>query len=120
MTKINENLLILVVGNIDQWISSGRDLPDIAQTEFCAYSNLSADLLAHLRPDIILCPLLCEQFDILDLVRVLDSLNYAGRIRAMSPPMPNPDIILREVQLEYPKLDFDLIEVRPGPKLRPV
>jgi len=120
MAKVNENLLILVVGNIDQWISSGRDLPNIAHTQFCAYSNLSADLLAYLQPDIILCPLLCEHFDILDLVGILDELNYSGRIRAMSPPMPNPDIILREISFEYPAMDFDLIEVQPGPKLRPV
>jgi len=118
MAKINNKLLILVVGDIDQWIASGRDLPRIAQTRFCAFSELTAVLLAELQPDIILCPLLAENFDVLDIVAVLDFFEFPGRIRALAPPFPNPEIITREVKVEFPSLDFDIIEVRPGPKLR--
>ncbi len=120
MTRINEKLLILVVGDIDQWVSSGRDLPQIAQTRFCAFSDLTADLLQQLQPDIILCPLLSEHFDVLDLVFVLDYFKFPGRVRALAPRLPNPEIILTEIRLEFPSLDFDLIEVRPGPKLHSV
>jgi len=120
MAKVSENLLILVVGDIDQWISSGRDLPKIAQTRFCDFSELTINLLNELHPDIILCPLLSESFDVLDIVALLDHCKFPGRIRALAPAMPSPDIILQEVRIEFPRLDFDLIEVPASPKLHSV
>lgn len=109
--------LILVVGDIGQWLASGRDLPQVAQMEFCTFRELTETYLDHLKPAYILSPLLAADFDILDLAALLDSLNYVGKLRAMVPPLPNPSLIIEEVRFEWPALDFDLIEVRPGPKL---
>jgi len=120
MVAFNKELLILVVGDITLWKSSGRDLPQIAQAEFCSFADLTNELIDRLQPEIILSPLVSEQFDVLDLVVALDGMNYDGRIRALTPPLPNKEIILREVGILCPSLDFDILEVHPGPKLRSV
>jgi len=118
MTRDNESLIILVVGNIEHWHASGRELPRIAQIEFCAFSDMTQNLLSRLQPEIILTPLLCEGFDVLDLVYLLEALNFTGRVRAITPMLPNPELLLREIRFECPALDFDLFQVRPGPKPR--
>ncbi|HHI71700.1 MAG TPA: hypothetical protein ENJ91_11905 [Rhodobacteraceae bacterium] len=120
MTDINKDLLILVVGDIGHWLSTGRDLPRIAQTRFCDFEELDSGLLKQLNPQIILSPLLGRGFDVLDLVALLCTLGYDGRVRGMTPPLPNPELIRGEVQRVCPELDFDIIEVRPGPILRSV
>ena len=120
MTIINANPLILVVGNIADWHEAGRVLPQISHTEFCEFSDLTAAFLARHLPDIILTSLVSAQFDVLDLTLALDELDYKGRVRAITPQLPNPDIILREVRFACPALDFDLIMIQPGPMLRSV
>lgn len=120
MAKFNQDLLILVVGDITLWRASGRALPQIAHTKFCEFSDLDHTFLKNHQPDIILTPLVSIEFDIWDMAVVLDDQNYEGRVRAMTPPLPNPDIILGEIRFEFPALDFDIIEVRPGPYLRSV
>ncbi|MCF6315871.1 MAG: hypothetical protein L3J30_06190 [Marinosulfonomonas sp.] len=120
MNEVSDNLSVLVVGNIDPWLMTGHKLPKISNTEFCTYDDLTAEFLLDRQPDIILAPLVTAYFDMLDLAIRLDQLNYEGRIRAITPPLPDPDLVLHEIRFECPALDFDLIEVRLGNKLRSV
>lgn len=72
---------------------------------------LSDALLARLRPDIVLSPLLSDAHDILDVARRLDRLGYSGALRALSPPLPHVNMVLGEVRLACGRRDFDIIEV---------
>ena len=100
---------ILVVGNVSQWQDAGRRLPVDADISFADFSDISADLLEILRPEIILSPLMCGTFDCLDLAQVLHEAGYRGRYRVMAPVLPDPDLIKAEIQGLCPSLDFCFI-----------
>lgn len=120
MNEVSDNLSVLVVGNIDHWLMAGFELPKISNTVFCTYDDLTAEFLLDRQPDIILSSLVAAYFDVMELAIKLDQLDFEGRVRALTPPLPDPDLIRREIRFECPALDFDLIEVRPENKLRSV
>ncbi len=120
MNEVSDNLSVLVVGNIDHRLVVDCGLPEISNTEFCTYDDLTAEFLLDRQPDIILSPLVATYFDVMELAIKLDQLDYEGRVRALTPPLPDPDLVRREIRFECPALDFDVIEVRPENKLRSV
>lgn len=89
----------------------GAPRPALAGFHFAAVADLSPSLLAALRPDLILSPLLAGSHDVIDVARRLAELGYAGRYRALADHLPDPAIILTEVRLIAPALDFDLFLV---------
>ncbi|MCV6824358.1 MULTISPECIES: hypothetical protein [Halocynthiibacter] len=103
--------LTLIVGDAAAWLSAGRSLPDDKGLHYTSYEDLSKDLLDDINPDIVLAPLLGQGFDAMDLAIQLDIFGYKGRFRALSPDLPNPKLILKEVKSLCPKIDFDLFIV---------
>ncbi|WP_456391321.1 hypothetical protein [Profundibacter sp.] len=89
-------------------------------TVFCGINDLSTEFITKHQPDVILSPLVTSKFDVIELAIKLDQLNYEGRFRAITAPLPNPDIILSEIRFECPALDFDLIVLQPDQSLRTV
>lgn len=73
--------------------------------------EVDQDLLARLCPDVVLAPLMTQDFDILDLARRLRALGYRGRLRAYAPRIPDPHLVQREISAACPGLDFDLIVI---------
>ena len=120
MTELGNNITILVVGNIEQLLNSERDLTQYADTVFCVIKDLTPAFLVIHQPDVILAPLVTSQYDVMELAIKLDQLNFEGRFRALTAPLPDPDIIMSEVRFECPALDFGLIVVTPGQKFRSV
>lgn len=118
MTHANNNVTILVVGGIEQLLSGKPEIALLSDTVFCNINDLTPALLEHHQPHIILSPLVTAQFDVIDLAVLLGQLSFEGRFRALTAALPDPDIVLNEVRLECPALDFDLIIVRPGRKIR--
>jgi hypothetical protein len=110
-----DNMLILIVGEITRWQDIGRDLPRIGQVEYCEYTALDQDMLGRLQPGIILCPLVSRGFDILDIAVLLCHLGFTGRLRVLVPPLPTPEVVIREVSILCPALDFDMIEITTQP-----
>ena len=55
-----------------------------------------------------------EDFDITDLAAHLVRLGYDGALRAYTRPLPAPHVVAAEFKADWPKLDFDLIEL-PNP-----
>jgi len=102
-------LKMLIVGDVRQWLSDGRDLPRVSQVSFVEFGNLSRTLLDDIAPDMVLSPLVSGSFDALDVAMRLHDLGYDGRMRAISPPLPDPVLVVREVHLLCPSLDFDLL-----------
>lgn len=88
-------------------------MPPLEGFQFVDISELNADLLSQGAPDIILSPLLADDFDAVDVAAKLIELNFRGRYRAISDDLPNADIIRREVCNFAPQLDFDLLLMPP-------
>jgi len=101
-------MLILIVGEMEYWAASGRQMPRVASLEFCEFSAIDDKLLRDVAPDVVLSPLLSHGFDALDLAMLLEAYRYQGRYRVLAPPLPNPSLIIDEVRLLCPGLDFDL------------
>jgi hypothetical protein len=76
---------------------------------FTEFHELSTETLASVQPDIVLSPLMCPAFDCLDLAMLLERLEFRGRYRVMAPALPKPKVILTEIALLCPQLDFSFI-----------
>ncbi len=111
MDTLSAEMIMLVVSDMSRWKTAGRSLPKIENVEFCEFTDLDRNLLMRLNPDIILSSLTSAKFDILDLVKLLDGLDYLGRVRVLTPPLPDKELIRSEVIFEHPAIDFDLIEI---------
>jgi hypothetical protein len=72
------------------------------------FASLNATTLAHHRPDIIVTPLLCAEFDIMDIADRLGSVGYRGALIAVTPPLPDTEAVTREIKSQYADLDLFL------------
>ncbi len=99
----------LVVGDMARWKAQGRNLPNLEGLRFIDLSALDQNVLAKQKPDIILSPLISEDFDAVDVAGVLASLNYDGPYRAVTDIIPDPELVRKEVRNYAPHLDFDLV-----------
>ena len=120
MDNQDNSLTVLVVGNIEDFLAQKHKLPEIADTVFCEISDLDQEFMEAHKPDIILSPLVTSQFDVMELAITLDQLDFAGRFRAITAPLPNPELISTEIRFECPALDFDLIILQPNQILRSI
>lgn len=83
--------------------------PDIDIVDFEA---VTADLMERFQPHFVVSPILTSRFDILDLGQKLWQLRFAGAYRVLTDaPLPNPEIVLREVRLHCPGLDVDILSM---------
>ena len=75
----------------------------------CAgFDEIDADFLGGLAPDIVVSPLFTRRFDCIDLAQRLGALDFRGAYRAISPALPSPDLIRKEIRALCPRLHFDL------------
>lgn len=103
--------MILAVGDVRQWLGSGRALPIDSQLAFADFHEITAELLDTLAPDIVMSPLLTNNFDCLDLAQALQAGGFSGRLRIVAPDMPNPKVIQAEIKALCPALDVAFIYV---------
>ena len=101
----------LIVGDLARWGASGHDTAAFKSFEFCSFNDLNTDILRDFAPEMILSPLVGDNFDVLEVASCLRRLGYKGYYRAISPPMPNACVIVGDVRTVAPKLDFDVVEV---------
>lgn len=81
---------------------------------FATLAAVDAGLLDRIRPDVVLAPLMTPAFDVLDLARLLSALGYRGQLRAVTPGIPDPRLVRREIAAACPGLDFELVVSAPG------
>lgn len=74
-----------------------------------AFNALSAELLAELRPIMVLTPLISRGFDAELVAQILSALGYGGHLRVLCPALPDPRMIAREIRAKAPGLTVDLI-----------
>ena len=104
-----DRIVVLAVGDMSHWRTSGRDLPWGSQITFADFSDITDELIATMSPDVVISPLLCRSFDCLDLAAALCGAGFRGRLRIMAPKLPRPEVVLGEARALCPKIDIDLI-----------
>ena len=87
-------------------------LPEEISIVLSRFDDLTPELLGRVGPDCVAAPLVAPGFDILDLAQRLDSLDYAGTLVAITFPIPDRDVVLREVGATSASIDFHLLEIR--------
>ncbi len=104
---------ILVVGDLQNWLASGRDLPRVSEIEFVDFDEITPELLERHKPDAVLCPLTAQNFDAVDIAAHLMACGFSGPLRALCPPLPNPLVVVQEMRRLCPGINFDLVEINP-------
>ncbi len=99
----------LVIGDLARWRAQGRVVPPLDGFQFVEIEALNADVVNEKEPDIILSPLVADDFDAVDVAVKLIELRFQGRYRAISDDLPDADLIRQEVRNFAPQLDFDLL-----------
>lgn len=105
---------LLVIGSPDQWSEAatrGRGKADADWLNLCAFEYLTSDIMAELSPDIVLSHLLSKSYDVIEVARRLQELNFSGTYIAIWRRIPNPDVIRAEVRQVAPHLHFELLEI---------
>ena len=100
--------VILTIG-----VTPGYDLGTVdsggAQVLARPFNALNAELLDELCPIMVLTPLFGRGFDAELVAQILAELNYAGHLRVLCPPLPDPSMIAREIRAKAPGLTVDLV-----------
>lgn len=102
---------MLIVGDIARWETEGREVNSSDQYVFARFADLDQALLAKTNPEIVLSPLIADDFDAFELVAKLKVLQYKGPYRAISSPLLNLTLVRDELRRNAPSLDFDIIEM---------
>lgn len=94
--------------------------PQRDKLKHVSYDDLTADLLVETGAQLILSPVVSEDFDAVELAHRLVEINFSGRYLAVAKHLAHPEMIRREVTSSCKTLDFDLIVLDQGPKLTPM
>lgn len=105
---------ILVIGDLMRWKAEGRITVALAEFQFIEFAALTSAILDTVAPDIILSPLMGDNFDVLDIAQRLSNLNFEGRYRVIADSLPDAQMVRREVCNHAPSLDFDLLTMPPA------
>lgn len=108
-SKGTDEPTLLVVGDLRRWQLAGRALPSGDGLFFASFIELTREFLEHTMPDLILSPLVAQDFDAVDVARRLINAGYEGRYRAVAERIPQPEVVRREVNAIAPNLDFDIM-----------
>jgi len=71
---------------------------------------LNPRMLAQVRPDAVIGPLIGDGWDSLDLAIALEEMGYRGSFFILSRPLPRAELVLREVRACCPLLTITLVE----------
>ncbi|MEM9248274.1 MAG: hypothetical protein AAGB05_06190 [Pseudomonadota bacterium] len=74
-------------------------------------SGLESDLSAGEEVDAVLSPLFWRGGDGIEVARLLERIQFSNPYRIVTPPLPRPEIVLREIKVTCPSIDLDLIEL---------
>jgi hypothetical protein len=89
-----------------------RALPHIAEVREMAsvhLHDLAAYLHLHPPPHAILSPLFWTGGDGMETARLLHRSRFPNPYRILAPDLPRPELVLREIRLNCPSLDIDLV-----------
>lgn len=82
-----------------------------------AFRDLSADTLRLLSPRVVLSRLITRSFDCIDLGQKLFDFGYRGCYRILAQNLPDPSIVLNEMQVLFPGLHVQIGALDRAPHL---
>jgi hypothetical protein len=95
------------------------DLPDLPRADarlagaatlhHCSYAAIDAMLIAHLKPDRVICPLLARGFDASLLAQRLVMAGFRGWLTVIAPRLPDGAMVQRELSSIAPGLSVELV-----------
>lgn len=112
------NSVILVIGDVENWLARGRSLPKDDALVFVDYYSFSAESLLKNRPSMVLTPLTSQGFDALDIAERLQTFRFNGAFRVLAPKLPDPAMVTRELRYRAPDVDCEIVELSRAPELR--
>jgi hypothetical protein len=104
LLRRRQRVLILDCPDSAMHLTGTLSGPVYAQWRF-----LGANMLANVRPDAILAPLISRGWDIVDLGAHLHGLRWTGDVFALTLPLPRAELVLRETRAVCPGLSLHLI-----------
>jgi len=89
-----------------------RGLPPARGIETASLGDLEPRVTGPEPPHAVLSPLFWQDGDVLEAARLLWALEFRGPYRIVTPPLPRPAIVEREIRAVSPGLDIGLIFVQ--------
>lgn len=71
---------------------------------------LTSSMIASVRPDAVIGPLITRDWDIVDLGVALEALGFHGDLFALTQPLPRAELVIREVSAVCQSLRVHLLE----------
>lgn len=75
------------------------------------FMAITGVVLTRLRPPAVVFALFGIQVDATAVLARLDGLKYRGRVFALTPPLPDAQMVERELQAQFPDLRFRVIQM---------
>lgn len=105
----NPYVRVLAVGDPQEWKQRGCSLPTDGIV-FLSFYEVTQETMDHLRPGLVVSPVLSHTFDCVDLAIQLHRVGFSGEYRALATGLPKPELIEREVRQMCSQLDFRIVE----------
>lgn len=89
---------------------TGNRWPRAEAVSFADLRDRGPELLGRLHPDLVVAPLVSLGFDAIDLAGVLVGLGFRGTFRVLTPALPAPEMVRKELLLLCPGMTIELVE----------
>lgn len=66
------------------------------------FRHLTSSLLAEVRPDTVVAPLIASGWDVTDVAEVLHDHGYRGPLMVLTRPLPRADLVRTEIEALFP------------------
>ncbi len=111
-------VVVLAVGEYTNWGRVGPSLPWDGKISFAGFGEIDAALISQLDPDVVVSPLVCRNFDCIELAQILDQTGFRGLFRVFTEGLPNPAIVLAEAQALCPNIEIEFVTEIPAKRHR--
>lgn len=115
-----QQVIMLAVGEMSLWRDAGRLLQPSSRITFVEFSELSPEYLQAVVPEFVVSNVISRSFDCLDLAQLLYSADFLGRYRIIDYDVPDPRLVLHEINALCPGLDVDVVSLARAQALRPI
>ena len=102
---------ILVIGDVALWRAFAHNQPLKPNISLESFECVTTELIATFKPDVVVSPLMWLSFDCIDLALVLQSCGFEGQFHVMTPPLPNPKVVLAELATACPSVQAKFMTI---------
>lgn len=102
---------LLFVSNILECELLAREMAGGSNLKFISFEQLSEETLTGFDPDTVAMPLFSDDFDCLDVSRILVACEYTGRVLVIHPDIPRSEGIMLEVSRTFPTLEIEFVSL---------